>query len=98
MQTRTLKELYQILLDNFDNFNDGICSKIHCLYWFDEITYKELKLLDKHFKNQKPTIFSKFFWYSSYNKMRSGDNYWWKFNESGNKQRKLFIQHLMSKL
>lgn len=96
MENRSLKELYQLLLDNFDKtgFNYGICDKIGLLQNKYIITWLEYSFLIFDFNSRKPTIFNKFWWNKSY----KGDAYWWDLNEEGNKQRKLFIQSIIDKL
>lgn len=96
MKTRTLKELYEILLD--DKINKGICLCISSLYSWSTINSKEHDLLLKDFESKKPNIFSKFFWNSSYNHFSSLGHYWWTNDNKGNEQRKLFIQHIIDNL
>lgn len=95
MKTRTLKELYEILLNY--SVNNGICHNIDDIYAISRISYKEYELLKRDFNKRKPFIFSKFFWHKSFQKFSHGYSYWWNGKES-NEQRKLFIQHIINTL
>ena len=52
---KTLKELYQIVLDNYDDdeYYTGICANIHCVYSNDLITGTEFSLLIEDFVDRK---------------------------------------------
>lgn len=95
---RSIKELYQIVLDNFDlmiKAESGICMVIVRCWYYDLITSDEKFALLKHFKKQRPTWYKnvKFYYHNSYvNRM-----FWWKYGEEGNEQRKLFLKHLINK-
>jgi len=94
---RTLKQLYQLLLHNYDNSKLlGICRKISDLYWQGLITEEEDKLLKLDFSKRKPNIFNKFWWDSEYNQLSSFGDFWW-YPENHNK-RKEFLQHIINLL
>jgi len=94
---KTLKKLYQLLLENFNNFNhSGICILIANLYYNNIITYKEYINLSENFQDRKIRIWSKFYWSKSYRGRQYG--WWWELNEEGNKQRKLYLQHIINSL
>jgi len=96
MKTRTLKELYEILLDN--KINQGICHCISRLYGWGTISLEEHELLLEDFESKKPNMFSKFFWNRNYNHLSRLKHYWWTNDKKGNEQRKLFIQHIIDNL
>ena len=91
---RTLKELYQLLLDNHRSYINGICSNIDHLWNKDLISDEEYNVLSDDFKRRKPNIFSKFYW----NEYYTGGVYWWANHSLGDEQRKLFLQHIIKKL
>lgn len=103
---RDIKTLYQILLDNFDSIMEdykqyaiptpGICYVIGSIIEKGKITIQEHEALSKDFLNRYPKMFSKFWW--NWNFYKSNSVYWWTRDEAGNKQRKLFIQDIISKL
>lgn len=83
----SIGELYQNVLNLY--VHGGICSAI------DGYTpLSKRGLLKKHFKAQRPSIFSKFWWHKSYNVFGS---FWWWSAKGGNEQRKLFLAHLAKK-
>ena len=89
---RNLKQLYQLLLDEFDNIPvDGICLKIE----YSEMFHEEMDFLDNDFQNRKIKWWSKFYWNDSF---RGQQGFWWTNNEKGNKQRKLYLQHIINSL
>lgn len=94
--TRPLNELYQLVLDNFDliPYKHGICGKINHLFWWDEISPEESKILQKNFNKNKPKWYNSLFWY---HRSYTGRGYWWKSTKEGDKQRKLFLQYLIKK-
>ncbi len=100
---RDLKELYQILLDNYDAKQEyykeyvGICAIIFNLELGGQINELEYRLLNKDFKTRRPKAFSKFWWNLSFNK-NTNNLWWWNRNKWGNKQRKLFIKHIIDSL
>jgi len=97
---KTLKELYQLVLEELKNPQyQGICIVINKLHFNNIIQYNETILLETHFKKHKPTIFSKFWWDSSFNKsLLSHYSYWWAGNKKGKEQRIKFIEYIISKL
>ena len=97
---RTLKQLYQLLLDNYtNNPYDGICFQITRLGGsLDLISYNERDMLEEDFKSNKPHIT----WNWEYFKFTrkecyTGGTFWWERTYEGMEQRKLFIQHLINK-
>jgi len=92
---RSLKELYQIVLDNFQ-FNYGICNNIVRCYMDDKISLKENTKLSLDLQQRRPSFFSKFYWNKSYHKL--GNAFWWPINNEGNEQRIKFLKHLINKL
>jgi hypothetical protein len=95
---RTLKQLYTLLLRKQMVRHKGICLNIEILYNERLISSYEKDLLHNHFKNQYPTIFSKFWWNTSFKQFTSRYGYWWKSDEKGQEQRIKFLQHIISKL
>lgn len=93
---RTLKQLYELLLSEFDNLHgDGICTKITHLRKKGLITSPENWSLYNDFLNRKPIpYFSKFWWNKSY----TGKGYWWTCDEAGGEQRIRFIKHIIKSL
>lgn len=95
---RTLKELYQLVLDNFDKSDilaQGICIKITELCSNSMISDSEYYFLIKNLDKNKPKWYnSKFWWNLNY---IESPGWWWKLTEEGNEQRKLFLQHLIKK-
>lgn len=93
---RTLKELYTIVLNNFDKCCEiGICNLVYKLESNGTITFEEHDKLYKHFSTKKIRFWSKFYWNESF---RGQIGWWWKLNEEGNKQRKLYLQHIINSL
>lgn len=97
---RTLKELYQLLLDKFDSLDtEFICYKISRLYWEECITEYEQILLKEDFTKRKPTIFNKFWWQTEFRKFTPIDESWWKKNNQKSQiRRKEFLQHIINSL
>jgi len=94
---RSLKELYQIALDNFDyieRVKSGLCGLFFYLFKIGKITNQEHILIESYFAKNKPTFSSKFFWKFSYNCF---NRFWWKKNKEGYKQRKKFLEYLRDK-
>jgi len=74
METRTIKELLQLTLDNIDHLSTGLCSLIayHLCENNRIITVDEWMILDDYIESNRP-----------HNKhYYTGDNYYWKI---GNK-------------
>ena len=94
---RTLKELYQIVLDSeYVEKYHSICLAIRECALTKLITLKEWSYLEKHFIKNRPTIFSKFWWNFYYNRPPLA-TYWWETNQKGDEQRIKFIKYLISK-
>lgn len=99
---RTIGQLYQIVLDHFDDKESwdhvGICSKIGYCGQRSFITPNEFRRLRPHFFKQRPTIFSKFWWSWSYKVFtETRQQFWWRNNKAGEQQRKLFLAYLAKK-
>lgn len=91
--TRELKELYQIVLDNFAN-GFSICENIRFLFHNYTISNEEKEWLINNFHSNKPEWYnSKFWWNTEY----IGRVFWWRDTREGNEQRKLFLQYLINK-
>lgn len=75
-KTRTLKELYQVALENYKNNNDyqrsGLCSLVECLR-YGHITEEETKLLLKSLRKNAPTKFLHREFYTG----RDISGFWW---------------------
>ena len=93
---RSLKELYQIVLDSDYDKKYGICNIISFCAMDNIITEEEMYLVKSHFNKQKPTILSKFWWHPPYNRLYNV--WWWSHTKIGANQRKLFLQYLINKL
>ena len=92
---RTLKELWQVALDNYDiNQKYGICRHLGQLLSDNKMTWLEYSFLSFTFYQDRPFIFSKFFWNNNYS---SKSRYWWTQDLQGNIQRKKFMEHLVNK-
>ena len=54
---RSEKELLQVLLDNMDYFQTGLCRVITHLYLVDQIKYNELYLVRKYIRKNAPEMY-----------------------------------------
>ena len=55
-ETRSLVELYQVMIDNIDLLEDGgMCNLSVLLYYLDIITYKELEIIRWDLVTNKPS-------------------------------------------
>lgn len=63
MESRSLNELYKLLLTEFTENGMFICCSIDLLYIIDLATLSESLILKKHFRSQFPTkdLHSKFY-------------------------------------
>ena len=105
---RTLKELYEVLLASGQIETDNsICIAIGNLQKKGVIYMHEYHELSEHLKSNKPLEAKKFMFITykrgkhlEFIKHKSfiGQSFWWKCNVAGLNQRKLFINHLISKL
>ena len=92
---RTLKELYQLVLNDFNNKSIyGICEVISNLFYEGIISSKERHTLCINFYKNKPKWYNSEFWWG---KHFTGRIFWWTLCHKGNEQRKLFLQHLIKK-
>lgn len=75
---RTIKELLQLMLDNQDKFESGLCSWRQNLRWFDEayLTNDENELLCNYIKQNRPSK-----WSSMQAFLHSDDEYYWKYGD-----------------
>lgn len=105
MKNRTLKELYQILYYYVKDQETimGLCNWICIIYNRELITIDEQRILENHFRKQKPQkgilwglFFSKHYKWTKGSKF-IGNSYWWKKYVS-DEERKAFILYLISKL
>ena len=71
---RTIKELLEILLNNQEPFNNGLCSWVFYLYHIDKINFEEHNILRKYIENNKPSIFSSF---DCFKEQFSTSGYYW---------------------
>lgn len=58
---RTIKELLQVMLDNQQYFEDGLCSWVTDLYWeskFKLITHNEVAKIKAYITENRPSKFS----------------------------------------
>lgn len=65
-QERPIKELLQVMLDNQQEFSNGMCFWLINLYWLDYISRDELKTLQNYMRRNRP------WWY-----FFRFDSYWW---------------------
>ncbi len=72
---RTIKELLQIMLDNPQHFDYGLCRWAVNLYCGELITSEEYWILRNYIKVNKPFIFSSF---DVLNQRISSNPYYWK--------------------
>jgi len=100
---RTLKELYQVVYDNFyDCPRYALCSKINSLLYFGKITLDESLILKEHFKKQRPNY--SIWWWKRNNAdfpkdyQTPKEKYWWTNDLEGDKIRVKFLQYLINKL
>jgi hypothetical protein len=73
---RTIKELLQVMLDNQDLFETGLCYWVSNLYFSDKIDAIERRLLINYIRDNKPSMFSSIDAFKNRNK----DYYWTKEN------------------
>lgn len=96
---RSLKELYQVLIDNTPEayFVDGICNSISKLCFYNLISRYEYSILSMDFRTRRPQFFSKFYWH--YTILFNGSSvYWWKRSPAGAKERVKYIKHIINSL
>mgnify|MGYP003640951016 CR=1 FL=1 len=70
---RTIKQLLQVMLDNKDLFNSGLCHWIDQLWFRSKINDDESRLLGKYIRENKPSKFSSIDAWCSRN-----NHYYWK--------------------
>lgn len=68
METRTIKELLEVMLNNQQIFTHGLCAWATDLFCKDIISLEELYTLRSYIKDNKPFNFNTLF----------GDAYYWK--------------------
>lgn len=71
---RTIKELLQIMLDNPQHFETGLCRWANYLYSGELITSEEYRVLRNYIKTNEPFIFSSF---DVLNQRISSSPYYW---------------------
>ena len=95
MESRSLSQLYELLLIEFDNKSsqEFICNNIDYLKEKEKITLTEFQLLKGHFRDNLPTnkINSEFLEHPSYNSDFSYTVRWKSQIKGANNQRRLFI-------
>jgi hypothetical protein len=96
---RNLKELYQIVIDNFYKYPllSGICRKMAQIYFDRLITIEEYRLLENDFKKRVPKWYSKFYW-NKFFVYSGGYGYWWTLDNLGDEQRIKYLNHIVKKL
>lgn len=72
---RTIKELLQVMLDNPQHFDSGLCYWIGNCYLSGLINGKEHSILDIYIEKNKPSTFSSFERFKQELLIRS---FWWK--------------------
>lgn len=72
---RTIKELLQIMLDNPQHFENGLCMWTNNLYYGELITSEEYWILRNYIKTNRPFICSSF---DVLNQRISLNPYYWK--------------------
>jgi len=106
---RSLKELYTLVLNILEEkekektYYCAICAVISILYDGSTITHDEVKMLNLHFKKQKPFkgyLFGIFSKHKAFTNDKSFTNglYWWTKAEGGLQQRIKFIKYLITKV
>jgi hypothetical protein len=55
---RSIKELLQVMLDNQDYINSGLCSQAGNLCFKRKITYEEYSCLKNYIKDNRPSKWS----------------------------------------
>lgn len=96
--TRSLKELYKLVLAKFesDPTDMGICISAHNLEYQGVLSYSEIRTFMEDFYSRRPEWYNSLFWYSfSYTPKTS---YWWHRTEEGRKCRIKFLKHIINKL
>ena len=57
-QERSIKELLEVMLNNQELFNGGLCSWAWHIYRDDKITLEEYRILEFYIRENRPSIFS----------------------------------------
>jgi hypothetical protein len=101
---KRLDLMYDIVLKEYERSvkaktSRGICLTIYELGFRRSFVLSpdEVFFLSNDLENRKPTIFSKFWYHSSYLRIKSKDGYWWDLNERGDSQRIEFLKYLRKK-
>lgn len=76
MKNRTIKELFEVMLENQNHFRCGICAWITDLRLFELINYEEGIILKEYIKNNRP---SKFYSWEVFIQHITKNTYYWKF-------------------
>lgn len=94
---KTKKELYQIVLEELNLLSEfsGICRAIGSAFNHGRITGAEYYFLKRDLKENKPDIFSKFWWNGEYTKGLGITGYWWFRTRKGREQRIKFLEYLI---
>lgn len=100
--TRSLKELYQILLKHLKGLKEYfyICSQIATIHWKGLITKEEMILLTLDFESKRPNKDKYVEFYNNKSFVKNTfSNYWWDcLDKESVKQKILFVQHLIDEL
>jgi len=72
---RNIKELLQVLLDNQQYFNLGLCLWVDELVYKDIISYRERYILHDYINKHRPSMFSSIEAWKN-----SNSNYYWNRN------------------
>lgn len=72
---RTLKELFIVLKDNEQYFENGLCPYCGTLWSRNIITYQERIVLENYIKNNRPR-----WWSKHYDKQCSSSLYFWEID------------------
>ncbi len=94
---RTLKELYTLVLEHFDDTPSlGICVKIRRLDLNNIISRPEYSILMGDFMKRKPRWYNSwFYWNPSF---INGVWWWNNLHPQAQEQRKKFLKHIINKL
>ena len=74
-EERSIKELLEVMLENQELFNGGLCSWAWYMYREDKITFEEYRILDCYIRENRPSKFSSL---EAWNYQNRG--YYWKYN------------------
>jgi hypothetical protein len=98
MKTKSLKELYELVLNKFssDPTDLGICISAYHLSFTSVITREEKDLFIDDLFSRRPKWYTSTFWWSIHH--APGKAYWWKKTPDGRRCRIKFLKHIIKKL